>query len=151
MAAIAFDTNRAVQAERTARRQLPKPANAAIDRESHRSVMLAADGPVAARFEPPDPSIVSEAIPAFFIGRNSQSFWVARDVKGRIGGIFLLKSSALSFAKRHSEPAACATIFPSERIELDLENSGNRLLIQLGSLQRLAMLAGRRIAGLIGK
>src|SRR6266850_2414939 len=64
---------------------------------------------VAAQFQPLDPGVVSEAIPAFFIGRNKEGFWIARDAKGRIGGIFLLENSALSFAKRHSQPGGCAT------------------------------------------
>jgi hypothetical protein len=93
---------------------------------------------VAAPFQPLDPNIVNETIPAFYIGRNRVGFWVARDVKGRIGGLFLLKNSALSFARRHSWPAGCATIFPSARFELDLENEGNPLLVNLGSLIRLA-------------
>ena len=42
----------------------------------------------------PDPSILSEAIPLFFIGQNRDGFWVARDADGRVGGIFLLKQSA---------------------------------------------------------
>ena len=102
---------------------------------------------VTAQFRPLDPGIVNEAIPAFFIGRNQEGFWVARDVNGRIGGIFLLEDSAVSFARRQSGPAACATIFPSERFELDLENSGNPLVTQLGPLMRL----WRRMATLIGK
>jgi hypothetical protein len=133
------------------RRQVPRHPSAPVDRESQRCGIAPADGSVAAQFEPPDPSILNEAIPAFFIGRNAQGFWVARDVKGRIGGVFLLESSALSFAKRNSEPAGCATIFPSERFELDLENSGNRLVVQIESLKRLAVHAGRRMASLIGK
>ena len=101
----------------------------------------------AAQFRPLDPGIVNEAIPAFFIGRNQEGFWVARDVSGRIGGIFLLEDSAVSFARRQSGPAACATIFPSERFELDLENSGNPLVAQFGPLMRL----WRRLATSIGK
>jgi hypothetical protein len=89
----------------------------------------------------------SEAIPAFFIGRNKDGFWIARDAKGRIGGIFLLENSALSFAKRHNQPGGCATIFPSHRFELDLENNGNPLALQLGSLMRLR----RRAAAFVGK
>jgi len=77
---------------------------------------------VTAQFQPLDPGIVNGAIPAFFIGRNKEGFWVARDVNGQVGGIFLLENSALSFAKGNSRPAGCATIFPSERFELDLEN-----------------------------
>ena len=94
-------------------------------------------------FQPLDAGIVSDAIPAFFIGRNSQGFWVARETKGRTGGIFLLESSALSFARTNSGPAGCATIFLSERFELDLKNNGNPLVPCLGSLMRAAM-AGRR-------
>jgi hypothetical protein len=73
------------------------------------------------KFEALDPCIVSDAIPAFFIGRDGAGFWVAREATGRIGGLFLLKSSALRFAREQSWPSGCATIFPSERFEL-----GNR-------------------------
>jgi len=104
-----------------------------------------------AQFQPLDPGIVNGAIPAFFIGRNKEGFWVARDVNGRIGGIFLLETSALSFARRNSRPEGCATIFPSRRFELDLENKGNQFVVHLASLMRLAMRFRRRIAGFIGK
>ena len=76
---------------------------------------------------PLDPNILSESIAAFFIGRNADGLWVARERWGRIGGIFLLKRSAVSFAHRHAGDAACATIFPEGRFELDIENNGNRL------------------------
>jgi hypothetical protein len=105
---------------------------------------------IVARFQPLDPGIVNDAIPAFFIGRNKEGFWVARDVKGKIGGIFLLETSALSFAKQKSRPASCATIYPSGTIELDLENKGNPLVAQLGSLARLSVSARRRMAGFVG-
>jgi hypothetical protein len=104
---------------------------------------------VVARFQPLDPGIVNEAIPGFFIGRNKEGFWVARDVGGRIGGIFLLENSALAFAKRNSRPAGCATIFLSERFELDLENNGNPLIGHIGSLRRLTSRARRRMTALI--
>ena len=104
---------------------------------------------VAAPFQPLDPGIVNEAIPAFFIGRNSDGFWLARDVKGKAGGIFLFERSALSFARRHSRPLGCATIFPSERFELDLENQGNALVAPLRRLMRLTALARQRIAAVI--
>jgi hypothetical protein len=130
---------------RTSRR-----STATIERE--RSGNLPADEPptVIAQFQPLDPGIVNETIPAFFIGRNMEGFWVARDVKGQIGGIFLLENSAVSFAKRNSHPAGCATIFPSERIELDLENNGNPFVAYLGSLKRLAMHIRRPIVAFIG-
>lgn len=84
-----------------------------------------------------DAGIVSDAIPAFFIGRNKDGFWVARDAKGRIGGIFLLEASAVSFARTQSGPGGCATIYPNERLELDLKNSGNPLVPCFRSLMRL--------------
>jgi hypothetical protein len=104
----------------------------------------------AVQFRPLDSDIVNDAIPAFFIGRNKDGFWVAREAKGSIGGIFLLEISALAFARKNSEPVGSATIFPSERFELDLENNGNPLVGWLGRLMRVAMRARRRIAGLIG-
>jgi hypothetical protein len=133
------------------RRQVPSPSTAATEREH--SGILPADEPATAiaQFQPLDPAIVSEAIPAFFIGRNNEGFWIARDVKGQIGGIFLLENSALSFAKRNSWPAGCATIFPSERFELDLENKGNPLVAHLGPLIHLAMRHRQRMAALIRK
>ena len=105
---------------------------------------------VTAEFRPLDGDIVNEAIPAFFIGRNMEGFWVARDVKGQVGGIFLLENSALSFARRNSQPAGCATIYPSERFELDLENKGNPLVTQLGWLKRFAMRGRQRWGAFIG-
>jgi len=107
--------------------------------------------PVAAPFQPLDPGIINGAIPAFFIGRNRQGFWVARDVGAQIGGLFLLQNSALSFARRHSEPRGCATIYPCERFELDLENSGNPLLGRLGAWMRMATRLRHRVAALTGK
>jgi hypothetical protein len=106
---------------------------------------------VTAEFRPLDAAIVSEAIPAFFIGRNKQGFWVARDARGKIGGIFLLESSALSFARESCRPEACATIFLSERFELDLENSGNPLVRYLAPWITLARRARQQTAALIGK
>lgn len=107
---------------------------------------------VATQFKPLDGDIISDAIPAFFVGRNKEGFWVAREAKGRIGGLFLLKSSALSFAKCNSLPTGCgcATIQPSDLFELDLENRGNPLVPHLGSLKRLALRAWQRTAALIG-
>jgi hypothetical protein len=67
---------------------------------------------LAVQFQPLDPAVVSEAIPAFFIGRNEEGFWIARDVKGRIGGIFLRENSALSFARRNSGPGDARPYFP---------------------------------------
>ena len=132
------------------RRQEPRPSSAG-EREGSGILPVEKSRTVSAQFRRLDPGIVNEAIPAFFIGRNQEGFWVARDVNGRIGGIFLLESSALSFARENSRPAGCATIFPSERFELDLENNGNPLVAHLGPLMRLARPHRRRAAAFIRK
>jgi hypothetical protein len=94
-------------------------------------------------FQPLDPSVLNASIPAFFIGRDKDGFWQARDSKGKTGGIFLLESSALAFARRHCWPSGCATIFPSEPFELDVANQGNPLIPFLRPLMRLAMLVSQ--------
>src|SRR6202166_3847396 len=133
-------------------RRVARSSTAAIGRESESSSIFPGDElpTVTAQFQPLDPGIVNEAIPAFFIGRNKEGFWIARDAKGQIGGIFLLENSALSFARRNSRPAGCATIFPSEGFELDLENNGNPLAPRLGSLIHFAMRFRKRMAARIG-
>jgi len=86
----------------------------------------------------PDPRVVSESIPLFFIGRNSRGLWVAREAEGRAGGIFLFKRSALRFAKKNSAPSGCATMLLKERFELDIENRGNPLIAWFDATIRAA-------------
>jgi hypothetical protein len=105
----------------------------------------------ATPFRPLDTGIVSDAIPAFFVGRNEDGFWVTRDAKGRNGGIFLFKVSAVSFARAQSGPAGCATIFPTDRFELDLKNSGNPLIPFLRPLIRLAPHLRQRALASVGQ
>jgi hypothetical protein len=90
----------------------------------HNESRRAADTP----FLRPGPEDLSEAIPVFFIGRNQHGHWVARGADGKSGGLFWRKQAAIRFATRSAWPARCATIFPTENIELDLENRGNPLL-----------------------
>jgi hypothetical protein len=90
-----------------------------------------------AAFVPPDPSILNASIPAFFIGRDRDGFWIVREVRGSTGGIFLLESSALAFARKYSRPSGCATIYCSESFELDVKNQGNPLISWLKSLLRI--------------
>lgn len=101
-------------------------------------------------FEPLDPDIVSAAIPAFFIGRDVDGFWLARDLKGKNGGIFLFESSALAFIRRNCWPMGCATIFLSERFELDVENQGNPLIAHLKPLMQSATGGWRRMMAFTG-
>jgi hypothetical protein len=49
----------------------------------------------------------------------------------------LLKRSALRFAARNSAPAGCATMFLSERFELDVENQGGVLAAGLDAMIRV--------------
>ena len=63
----------------------------------------------------PDTSVISDTIPLFYVGRNRTGIWVVREAEGRSGGLFLLKRSALRFARRKSETAGCATMFVAER------------------------------------
>ncbi len=99
------------------KRRAPGRSSAALEPDGKSSSILPIDQPasVTTSFQPLDPGIVNETIPAFFIGRNKDGLWLARDVRGKLGGIFLFESSALSFARRNSRPSGCATIFPSER------------------------------------
>jgi hypothetical protein len=95
----------------------------------------------------PDPGIISEAIPLFFIGRNEDGFWVAREADGRIGGIFLRKQAALRFANRSAQPEGCATMFLSKRFELDVENKRNNPLVaHIASARRLVLQLAQRTA-----
>jgi hypothetical protein len=95
----------------------------------------------AAGLGPIDPDVISTAIPAFFIGRNGAGLWVAREAHGRIGGLFLFKSSAVDFANRQSGAARCALVFPAETFELDIENRGNPLIALAEGARRLLVRA----------
>jgi hypothetical protein len=86
----------------------------------------------------PDAGVLSESIPLFFIGRNTSGFWIAREAEARTGGMFLLKRSALRFARRNSAPIGCATMFLADRFELDVENHGNPLAAWLEKTLRRA-------------
>jgi hypothetical protein len=84
----------------------------------------------------PDARVLSETIPLFFIGRNKNGLWVAREAEGRTGGVFLFKRSAVRFAAKTSAPAGCATMFLAQRFELDVENQGNPLVTWLDAIRR---------------
>ncbi len=79
----------------------------------------------------PDATVLNETIPLFFIGRNKNGLWVAREAGGQTGGIFLFRESALRFAGQYSLPGGCATMFLSENFELDVDNCGNPLVALL--------------------
>lgn len=89
----------------------------------------------------PNPQTLSETIPLYFITRNKNGFWIAREAEGRTGGIFLLQRSALRFAKKASAPGGCATMFLPQRLELDVPNRGPKITAWLSALiERLGSL-----------
>jgi hypothetical protein len=97
----------------------------------------------------PDARILSETIRLFLIGRNKNGLWVAREAEGRTDGVFLLKRSAVRFAVNNSAPAGCATMFLTERFELDVENHGSAAVVGLDAVMRMATWRAPRLAGLI--
>ena len=97
------------------------------DRSNNDQPRQRAHGAIANFPRRPDADVLSRSILLFFIGRNRNGLWVAREAEGRTGGAFLLKQSALRFAQRKRAPVGCATMFLAEPIDLDLENLGNPL------------------------
>ncbi len=94
-------------------------------------------------FQPLDPTVINASIPTFFVGRNRDGFWLARDASGESAGIFLFKRSAMAFARRVSRPQGCALVFLAERFELDVENQGNLLVGYLKPLLRFVSFPGK--------
>jgi len=90
----------------------------------------------------PNPRVVSESIPLFFIARNGIGLWIAREAEGRTGGIFLFQRSAARFARKNGGPTGCATMLLARRLELDVDNRGPVLTAWLEKLLR-------RLAGFI--
>jgi hypothetical protein len=72
--------------------------------------------------------VLNGAIPLFFIGRNKHGFWLAREARGRIGGMFFLRRSAYRFAQEASVPYGSATMFLTKPFALDTRNAGNPLV-----------------------
>jgi hypothetical protein len=74
----------------------------------------------------PDDTVLNNSIPLFFIGRNQDGFWVARESAGRCGGLFLFRRSADRFTCRNGLAGGGATMLVEHSIELDLPNQGSR-------------------------
>lgn len=110
-----------------------------------RSACFAATKPehsATRRWPRPDRSVLSEAIKAYLIGRTNDGYWVARDCDRPIGGLFLLRSSAVAFAKRNCEPYGCALMFEPDCVELDVQNRGNPFIEQIGRIKRAIKMFG---------
>jgi hypothetical protein len=106
--------------------------------DRHYRATPAARGGLAQFPARPNAQTLSESIPLFFIARNGNGLWVAREAEGRTGGVFLFKRSAIRFAENHSAPVGCATMFPSERLELDVDNRGGVLAGWIDAALRMA-------------
>jgi hypothetical protein len=89
----------------------------------------------------PDPSVINETIPLFYIGRNKAGLWVARESQGRSGGLFLLRRSALRFAKAQSEPAGCAMMFLNEPLEFHAQSQADCAVVPFAAPRHPASFA----------
>jgi hypothetical protein len=98
----------------------------------------------------PDRTVLNDSIPLFFIGRNQNGFWVARESQGRSGGLFLLRWSAARFARKKSSPRGCATMLVEPTIELDVPNQGNRLVESIATTIDLVRRRAPLVATFIG-
>jgi hypothetical protein len=98
----------------------------------------------------PDDTVLSDAIPLFFIGRNHNGFWVARESTGRCGGLFLLRRSAARFARRNGLSGGGATMLVDHPIELDLANRGSKLAELMAALADVVNRRAPRVGKLIG-
>jgi len=76
----------------------------------------------------PNSTVLNHSIPLFFIGRNRDGFWVAREAAGRCGGLFLFRRSAARFARKKSSPRGSAIMLVERTIELDIPNQGNQFV-----------------------
>src|SRR3974390_2663229 len=85
----------------------------------------------------PGSEYLSEAIRLFFIARDSNGFWIAREANGALGGRFLLRHSAYRFAQTTSRPNGSATMLLNSRHDLDVPDQG--------SLRGLARLRGSNV------
>ena len=116
------------------------------DRMEDNLPLASSEGRAPAKlFSRPDPSVLNTAIPVFFIGRNGDGLWVARNADAGSGGLFLLKGSAVRFAKNARLRFASAIIELAERFELDTANSGNRHADRLATLRRALARFGRAL------
>jgi hypothetical protein len=98
----------------------------------------------------PDDTVLSDAIPLFFIGRNHNRFWVARDSTGRCGGLFLFRWSAARFARRNGLSGGGGTMLVEHPIELDLPNQGSKLAELMTALTNVVNRRAPGVAKLIG-
>jgi hypothetical protein len=98
----------------------------------------------------PDDTVLSDSIPLFFIGRNHNGFWVAREAAGRCGGLFLSRWSAARFARRNGLASGGATMLVGHSIELDLPNHSSRLVELIATIIGIVRRRAPLVATFIG-
>ena len=98
----------------------------------------------------PDDTVLSDSIPLFFIGRNHNGFWVAREAAGRCGGLFLFRRSAARFARRNGLADGGATMLMEHPIELDLPNQGSWLVEVIATTADVVKRRAPLVTNLIG-
>jgi hypothetical protein len=98
----------------------------------------------------PDLSVLNETIPLFYIGQNKKGLWVVREAEGRSGGLFLLRRTAVRFAREQGEAAGCGLMFLNKPLELDIENRGSDIVEPLAAAMDAAKRRTPRLAGLFG-
>jgi hypothetical protein len=98
----------------------------------------------------PDPAVLNETIPLFYIGQNRKGRWVVREAGGRSGGLFLFRRSAVRFARDESETSGCALMFVNKPLELDIENRGSDFAEPLTEAIDAAKRRAPRFAAFIG-
>lgn len=82
----------------------------------------------------PDATVISEAIPLFYVSQNRSGFWLAREAEGRHGGLFVSKRSAVRFAQSRNRRLSCAIMILPAPIELDTPNQGSRTVACLAAI-----------------
>jgi hypothetical protein len=98
----------------------------------------------------PDPAVLNETIPLFYIGQNRKGRWVVREAAGRCGGLFLFRRSAVRFARDESETSGCALMFVNQQLELDIENRGDDFAEPLDAAMDAAKRRVPRFAAFVG-
>jgi hypothetical protein len=105
----------------------------------------------AKRFRRPDPDVLNASIPVFYVGRNADGLWVARKADASSGGVFLLKCSAMRFARQARPPFAAAIITLTDGVELDIANSGNRYAARFATARRVLSRGAQALTGWVLK
>ena len=82
----------------------------------------------------PDGLFLNETIPLFFVARDKDGFWIARNADFASGGKFFFKHSALRFAGYYN---GSAIMMLTGAYSLDARNTGNRFAKQLRLIRRL--------------